>query len=376
MTPTGRGAIGVVQVWGEGAVEAANAVFRPARGARLIETPPGRPRLGRVGRGAGDEVVAVVLADDPPAVEIQCHGGPVAIELVVETLGKAGAGLAGPEEWAGSRASSSIRAEALVDLARATTVRTAEILLEQHLGALDRELEGLTEEIDQGPEVALGHLDRLIARGDVGLRLISGWRVVIAGRPNVGKSRLLNALAGYQRAIVDPTPGTTRDAVSVRISLDGWPIELLDTAGLRTTDDAIERSGIERAIRRQAEADLVLRLVDRSGPLRDEDRELMASPGPSLQVASKADLPPAWDEAALGSVPGPIFVVSAESGEGLDRLIAGIVGRLVPEPPGPGAGVPFQGKQIRCLDHARAALIEGDRAQAASSIRSMHWSAG
>jgi tRNA modification GTPase len=315
--------------------------------------------------------VAIVIPGEPPTVEIQCHGGPVAIELVVEALGEAGARLAGPEEWAESRASSSIRAEALVDLTWATTVRTAEILLEQHLGALDRELEELIKENDREPEVAPGHLDRLIARGDVGLRLISGWKVVIAGRPNVGKSRLLNALAGYQRAIVDPTPGTTRDAVSVRISLDGWPIELLDTAGLRATDDAIERSGIDRAIRRQAEADLVLKLVDRSEPLRAEDRELMASPGPSQMVASKADLPAAWDETPQNFAPGPILVVSAESGEGLDRLIAGIVGHLVPERPGPGAGVPFRDWQVERLEHARTALREGDHARAANSIGSM-----
>jgi tRNA modification GTPase len=376
LTPTGRGAIGVVQVWGEAAVEAADAVFRPARGVRLVETPPGLPRLGRVGRGAGDEVVAVILAGDPPAVEIQCHGGPVAIQLVVEALFDAGARPAGPEEWAGARASSSIRAEALVDLTRATTVRTAEILLEQHQGALDRELDELTAEIDRLPGDALEHLERLIARGGVGLRLISGWKVVIAGRPNVGKSRLLNALAGYQRAIVDPTPGTTRDAVSVRISLDGWPIELLDTAGLRTTDDAIERSGIERAIHRQAEADLVLRLVDRSEPLRAEDRELMAAPGPSLVVASKADLPAAWDETTQGLVPRPVLVISAESGEGLDRLIGGIIGRLVPEPPGPAAGMPFRHRQIECLAHARNAMRAGDLTRAAMSIRSMLHSAG
>ena len=86
---------------------------------------------------------------------------------------------------------------------------------------------------DDDPRRAIDELEILIKRSEVGLRLVSGWRVVLAGRPNVGKSRLLNALAGYDRAIVDPTPGTTRDVVTIRTALDGWSVELSDTAGLR-----------------------------------------------------------------------------------------------------------------------------------------------
>ena len=115
---------------------------------------------------------------------------------------------------------------------------------------------------------------------DVGLRLIAGWRVVLAGRPNVGKSRLLNALTGYDRAIVDATPGTTRDVVTARTALDGWPVELADTAGLRPSDDPIEASGVALARARQGEADLVLVVLDRSEPLTDIDRAIVAEHAP------------------------------------------------------------------------------------------------
>ena len=145
LTPEGRGAIGVIRVWGKGAVEAADAAFRPARGKGLAQTPRGRLRLGRIGRGLGDEVVAVVLELDPPAVEIQCHGGPAAQGMVLEALQAVGAGAAPADQWAEHAMPTRIRAQALVDLGRTSTLRTAEILLDQAWGALDRELAGLEE---------------------------------------------------------------------------------------------------------------------------------------------------------------------------------------------------------------------------------------
>ncbi len=362
LTPAGRGAIGVVRVWGKGAVEVADAAFRPARGVGLARTLPGRLRLGRLGRGLGDEVVAVVLpVGEHPAVEIQCHGGSAALELVVEALQAAGAALAEPAAWAEHEAASRIQAEALIDLANAPTLRTAEILLEQAQGALDRELARVIEEIRKESTTATKHLDCLIERGRVGLRLITGWRVVIAGRPNVGKSRLLNALAGYQRAIVHSAPGTTRDVVTVRIALEGWPMELADTAGVRTTDDPIEQSGIDRALRQAETADLVLKVLDRSEPLRDDDHALIKQRvASSLLVASKADLPPAWEPSDQALTGAPVVIVSAEQGQGLDLLIAAIVAALIPLPPEPGAGVPFRPAQLVRLQRARNALLAGD----------------
>ncbi len=322
LTPQGRGAIAVLRVWGRGAIEVADAVFRPARSPALGLTEPGRLRLGRIGQGLGDEVVAVVIAKDLhlPEVEIQCHGGSAAVNLVAEAFLEAGARLVDQEVWVAHASESPIKAAALLELTRAPTVRTAEILLEQTQGALEDELARLIKEIRGPRQVAIEHLDGLIARGQVGLRLITGWRVVIAGRPNVGKSRLLNALAGYERAIVDPTPGTTRDLVTVLASFDGWPIELVDTAGVRETDDAIERAGIDQTLWQTETADLVLWLLDRSEPLRDDDHVLLSRPGPSLLVATKADLPACWELSDLAPRDKPHCLVSAERGDGIEAL--------------------------------------------------------
>ena len=363
LTPEGRGAIAVVRVWGPGAIAAADAVFRPATGRRLAESRPGRPRFGRVGAGTGDAVVAVVIDADPPEAEIHGHGGPSAVALVVDALVAAGVERRQPSAWVRHAARSTTEAEARVDLARAPTLRAAEILLDQWHGALARELTEIARLAGSDAAMADERLERLIARGSVGLRLTRGWTVVLAGRSNVGKSRLLNTLAGYERAIVSPTPGTTRDVVSLRTALDGWPIELSDTAGLRASADPVEAEGIALARAHQAGADLTLLVLDRSEPLTEVDRSLLREPSRALVVANKADLPAAWtptDPATL--------TVSAERGDGLEWLVAAIVRRLVPDPPEPGAGVPFRPAQLRVLHAARASLHARDAITAAMSL--------
>jgi tRNA modification GTPase len=370
LTPQGRGAIGVVRVWGRGAVEVVARTFRPARGGGLAASPVGRLRLGRIGAGLGDEVVAVILpGEDPPSVEIQCHGGPAAMGLVVEALGAAGAKQTEPSDWALHQGASRTQAEAIVDLAGAPTLRTAEILLEQTQGALDCELGQVIELIRQRSSSASEHLDHLIKRGQTGIRLLKGWRVVIAGRPNVGKSRLLNALAGYARAIVHSAPGTTRDVVTVATAFEGWPVELIDTAGFRATDDSVERSGIERALRQAERADLILKVLDRSVPLGEDDRQVIAHGGPSLLVASKSDLTAAWEPSHSALAGRPIHVLSAERGEGLDELQRAIVAALVSDPPEPSVGVPFRPSHLKCLERARDALRGGSPDQAIDALK-------
>jgi tRNA modification GTPase len=354
LTPEGRGAISVVRVWGPRALEVADSAFRPVRGERLARTDPGRPRVGRMGVGLGDDVVAVVVEGDPPEVEIQCHGGPSPVALVVEALVAAGAERRQPVAWIRHVARSRIAAEAEVDLARAPTVRSAEVLLDQSQGALEADARRLIALARDDPSATLDEVEALLRRARVGLRLVSGWRVVLAGRPNVGKSRLLNGLAGFDRALVDPTPGTTRDVVAVRTAFDGWPVELADTAGLRTSEDAIEATGIARARTRQAEADLVVVVLDRSEPLTHADREVIEAFSGGLIVANKADLPPSWEPWAP-----QVLSISAQRGDGIEALAVAVAHRLVPEPQPPGAGVPFRSAHVRWLYEARDALNAG-----------------
>jgi tRNA modification GTPase len=373
LTAEGRGAIAVVRVWGPGAVEVADLVFRPNGSVRLAQCRDGRLLLGRVGDGLGDEVVAVKLQSKPPIVEIQCHGGIAAIALVVRALDLAGAqpALASSSHAFRAEGVDSIASEALVDLAQAPTLAVAEILLDQANGAFHTELLRLLQVIDVWPAEALERLRSLEDRALVGLRLLSGWKVVIAGRPNVGKSRLLNALAGFSRAIVDPTPGTTRDLVSVRTAFDGWPIELVDTAGIRATCDAIESLGIERTRAEQQQADLVLLVLDRSEPLEPIDRELIKTSDGAILAANKSDLPAAWSVESPSDKTGPILSISAQNGDGIPGLIEAIVHRLVPGPPPPSAAVLFRTKQLDSLRQARDYLLAGDGRAAALEIKTM-----
>jgi tRNA modification GTPase len=366
--------VAVLRVWGPGALEVADAAFRAARGVRLAETAAGRLRLGRMGAGLGDEVVAVVVPGDVPEVEIHCHGGPAAVALVVEALVGQGAERRQPAAWVRHAARSPIEAEALVDLSRAPTIRAAEIFLEQAQGALAGAIQGLIARIAVDPVAALEDLEVLRRRAAVGLRLVSGWRVVLAGRPNVGKSRLLNALAGYGRAIVDATPGTTRDVVTVRTALDGWPVELADTAGLRDPADATEAAGIALARAHQGKADLVLVVLDRSEPLTATDRALTGaagegpgpSPAPTLTVANKSDLAAAWEPLV-----GGVLTISAERGDGIEALTGALARRLVPTPPPQGAGVPFRPAHARRLVEAVTALRAGDSPSAVEHLKAL-----
>ena len=371
LTAPGRGAIAVVRVWGQHALEIADTVFRPNRGARLWKSRRGQLRLGRIGQGLGDEVVAIVLGDDPPVVEFQCHGGVAAVSMVCEALEAAGATVVDPAGLVEQLAHDPIERDALADLALAPTVLTAEILLEQAQGALRGELMRLGKSIADAGDRSLAELETLIARGRIGLRLLCGWSVVIAGRPNVGKSRLFNALLGFARAIVDPTAGTTRDVVSHRAVFGGWPVELADTAGLRESLDLVESMGIERSRREQEAADLVVLVLDRSVPLQPIDHDLIASHPTAILAANKSDLPPAWHAVDLGVRSPGIMYVSAQNGDGLSDLVDAIGHRLVPEPPPKGVAIPFRREQLEQLRRICLGLLAGDRTGAVAQLEEM-----
>ena len=365
-TAPGAAAIGVVRVSGPGAYAVADRLFRPARGAPPSRRPAGRVVFGHVVRadGSGSEVVdeAVLITFRAPhsytgqdAVEIQTHGGAAVLRAVLELCMTAGARPAGPGEYT-LRAFLSGRldlaqAESVLAMVEAQTEsarRNAALGLTEALGerlgaiqsdvtgayaalqaSLDYPEEGVPDAELKAPlDRALAQVDRLLATAEAGRISRHGARLALLGRPNAGKSSLLNALLGFERSIVSATPGTTRDYLEAPLALEGVPITAIDTAGIRSAEDAVEASGVALSRRIADASDLCVVLLDRSVPLDPEAltllRELPSER--TLAVASKADLPAAWDAAALQP---PALAVSALAGDGVDALKHAIRARLL-----------------------------------------------
>lgn len=352
LTPQGRGAVAVIAVQGPLAEAAVDQHFLPANNRPLAAQKLQRILFGRWQHAAGEEVVVCHRAVG--SVEIHCHGGIAAPEAVCSSLLAAGCAQIDWQEACATHATDPIVAAARQALARAITERTAAILMDQLRGALSSTM-AEAETLATSPRTkdrarARQLLAVLLERAAVGRHLVQPWKVVVAGPPNVGKSSLLNALAGYARAIVFDQPGTTRDLVTVQIALDGWPIELTDTAGLRTTSDPLEAAGVERAESKRTTADLVLLVFDRSLPWTPSDAALVASTGRALLIHNKADLPPHPTPRPPG------LALSATTGQGLPELQTAIIQQLVPQPPSPGDAVPFEDSQQAQL-HALLARL-------------------
>jgi tRNA modification GTPase len=356
LTPPGRGAVATVRVEGRGACQQVDTLFEAVSQRPVADLASDRLAFGRfrLGDQVYDEVIVRRPADE--AVEIHCHGGPAVVERLITVLTEAGGRRVATDEWLQSSHASPIVAAAHAALGNATTLRAAAILLDQYHGALDRSLEAILRNLKGGRvDAATDEIRQLLARAPCGCHLARPWPIVLAGRPNVGKSSLINALVGYRRAIVHKTPGTTRDLVTATTALDGWPVEFCDTAGLRAADHAIEQEGIGLAKRELESASLVLLVFDAAEPWCDEDAELCSRYPDALLVFNKIDL----DEVILDGRPGG-QLVSAAQGQGVDELIAAIVGRLVPHPPTPAQAVPFLDEQRHVLQMAADALGLGD----------------
>lgn len=361
LTPAGRGAIAAVLVSGPGATEIVDRLFNSANGRPLAEQPLDRIVFGRWG---GEELI--VCRRGPEQLEVQCHGGSAAVEALIRSLAEHGIVIESWEEHVQQVAGDRLAAEAWQMLAQVQTERAALILLDQFHGALRRAIDAICQAAGAGQlTTALAGIDALLARASIGRHLVRPFRVVLAGRPNVGKSSLVNRLLGYGRAITSPVPGTTRDIVTATTALDGWPVELVDTAGLHEAGSELEQQGIERAATEIRSADLVLLVHDASaasdGPSSaSSDVTLDAviassrSVGTLLEVWNKADLVPPAER----DQPAECYA-SAASGEGLDRLAAQIGRRLMGNPPKPGCGVPFIERHVQALERARDLLASG-----------------
>jgi len=419
-TPVGRGGIGIVRLSGPRAREVATPMLRlrhelaagRARFGELIEIAEGEEFRSKFPAGMTrdgeprvlDEVVATYFAaphsyTGEDVVEIAMHGSPVLLEYVVRTCCKPGANgfprarLAEPGEFT-QRAFLSGRmdltqAEAVGDLIESSTLEQARMAARQMGGALARqvapvkaELVGLIATLEAGIDFAEDDIDVMPAAQIVakiaelrvpiealersfayGRVVRDGFRLAIVGRPNAGKSSLFNRLVERERAIVTATPGTTRDLVTERVSMDGIPVELVDTAGLREAMDEAERIGIVKSHEAMADADVVLLVVDSRLGVSAEDYAVMeAGAGRDVIVAmNKADL-----MGAAGAEQGVADAIStsALTGEGIAELRAAIVRAVA----GESGGVRESGmltnvrqhqaveQGLRGLDAARAAV--------------------
>jgi tRNA modification GTPase len=364
-TPPGRGGIGVVRVSGPSALAIARALLAVAsltpRYATLAAVRA--PGCGGARRtvGAIDEVLATYFPaphsyTGEDVIEISAHGSPPVLTQILEAAMEAGARLAEPGEFT-FRAYlhgrlDLIQAEAVADLVDAVSPRQARAAFDQLQGGLTRAIGAVHDSLfdliarleasldfpDEGYHFVgadVAHrellelqerLDRLLSSASQGRLIREGAHVVIAGRANVGKSSLFNRLAGAERAIVAEAPGTTRDMITENVVIEGIPLTLVDTAGIRLTDDAVEREGVSRAQRSLEIADVVVLVFDRSVPLEREDTELveLTSLRNRVIALNKVDLPAGH----VSGPEGPVVPVSAITGEGLDQLRRTVVTAL------------------------------------------------
>lgn len=382
-TPAGEGGIGIVRLSGAEAVAVGDRVVRLRSGRRLasvgshtvhladVRLPSSLQACGPQTSPAGvepkdvcDEALVVFMKaprsyTGEDVVEIQSHGGDLVLSLVCRACLAAGARMAAPGEFT-MRAFLNGRldlsqAEAVLDTIRSKSAASLTAAQRQLRGELAREVEAaraallrLLSQLEAGIDFAgediellkrpelleaidkvIALVQRLGATAREGRLLREGARVVIAGRPNVGKSSLLNRLLKEDRAIVTSVPGTTRDVIEEAIDLDGVIIQLVDTAGIRETEDPLEREGIRRSRSAQKDADLQVIVIDGSLPVAEDDLRLIedAAAGKYVVAVNKTDLGMEVDASAVRS--GSCVAISAKTGEGIDRLRMVIRSQLV-----------------------------------------------
>ena len=331
-TPPGAGAIGILRLSGQSAVSIAETCFKPLGHSGLRDHKPRELVYGDLLDSGGQPIDRVLCTyslgpssyTGEDTAEFHCHGSPMVLTLGLEALFAAGARQAGAGEFT-RRAFLNGRldlaqAEAVGDLLSAQSREGARHAAGQLAGALSRRIGDIytalvdvmahfhavldypdedidpfrLEQLDAALSVQEGELNALLASCGRAKLLKDGAACAIVGRPNAGKSSLLNAMVGYDRAIVTDIPGTTRDTVEERCELGGVPLRLIDTAGLRDTTDPVEKLGVERSRRAMEEAELILVLIDSSRPAEDEDFSLLQEAmalAPTILVWTKGDLP-------------------------------------------------------------------------------------
>lgn len=360
-TPVGQGGIGIVRMSGPQALEIADRIFRPRKAG-----PPSRARQASLtyghiispdGMTVMDEALLAVMGaphsyTKEDVVEINCHGGMIPVKRALETVLAQGARLADPGEFT-KRAFLNGRinlaqAEAVCDLITAKTEESMRIAVEQLQGGLSEkigeiknslvEIGAFTEAHIDFPEDGIEtknsqqlrerlaeikeEIDSLSGTFQDARFFRDGLSVAIVGRPNVGKSSLLNMLLKKEKAIVTELPGTTRDLIEDYLNINGLPIRIMDTAGIRNSEERIEKEGIRRSLKALENADFIIALLDGSEPLAEEDFHLLKRirGKNAVIVINKSDLPCRISPGAVQEMTGEYLSLSALSGEGLETL--------------------------------------------------------
>ena len=287
---------------------------------------------------AGESVVVCRTAED--RYELHCHGGHAASQAILNCLLDEGIQIQSAIELFAQTQSDPIDTEATLELLKAKTLRTARILMDQKRGALRDAFNQIDRALERAdlPE-ARRLAEELKSWNSVGKHLTAPFDVLLCGPPNVGKSSLLNRILGYRRAIVHDQAGTTRDLLVEETSIEGWPVRIQDSAGIRTSGDLTEQLGVQRAIEASSSADLQLILVDPAEGWTGAHQGLLdCKPQKSMMVLTKADL----RLPRPNSLPAcPSLSVSAQTGEGVDDLLKAIARGLVPVEPSENQAVLF-----------------------------------
>jgi tRNA modification GTPase len=369
-TPLGEGGIGIVRLSGKNALPIAEKLFHSPKNKSLRNAKSHSVIYGFIKDPAAeiviDEILAMVMRSPysytrEDVVEIHCHGGMIPLRKTLELVLKHGARLADPGEFT-KRAFMNGRidlsqAEAVLDLVKSKTDESRRIAMEQLQGGLSEKITTLRDrltrlcvnieayidfpedEIETASKRTMlqsmkdigSDLELLLKTYDEARFFREGLSTAIVGRPNVGKSSLLNALIKKDRAIVTELPGTTRDIIEEYLNIKGLPLRIMDTAGIRDVQDAAEKEGVKRSLRSIEHADLVIAIFDRNEPIKDEDVEVLnkIKNKNAIIVLNKCDLPFVVDEDILVSLVtphnAPVLHISATRGDGLEELKDSIV---------------------------------------------------
>ena len=359
-TPLGESGIGVIRISGSKAYDVGDAIFQSKSSLPLAQRRDRSIQYGLIVDDDGkavDEVILLIMkgprsytAED--VLEIQCHGGRQSLSEILGLVLRHGARLANPGEFT-QRAFVNGRidlaqAEAVMDVIQAKSAQGLTSAVSQLEGRLSRVVGDMRlhltdfitrlevtvdypeEDLEdiEVPDIAGAiremerRLDDMLAESKSGRMMRDGVMAAIAGTPNAGKSSLLNRFLETERAIVTDVPGTTRDVIEEWISIQGVPICLVDTAGIRSTDDTVEQIGVRRAKEYMERADIILVVVDQSRPLQEEDRQILetARGRQALIVLNKEDLQPAFETEELQSYGLPLLSISASTGAGMGEL--------------------------------------------------------